>query len=200
MLINKGITTWMVSGILGFVVSTASADNTTALTHKPDFADYSVNVSPGPFTNKLHLTDEQKNYSEHWKMSITKELAKPVNFAGHYRVYAEDKGQGVECQRGVCGWVLDKLSGTIVSGLPENNGSNSYGAVGDNGSPMGKPLDISTRKNSSLMVLTGQAIPQKMEHDKDGFPITNPCETTYHVFKKNQFIRAFEDKNGCSTD
>ncbi|KDF48589.1 hypothetical protein AE07_01505 [Enterobacter cloacae BWH 43] len=48
------------------------------------------------------------------------------------------------------------------------------------------------------MILTGQAIPQKIEHDENGIPITNPCKTTYYTLKNAQFSKVFEDNQGCS--
>ncbi|MGV3346112.1 hypothetical protein ACGVWS_10305 [Enterobacteriaceae bacterium LUAb1] len=52
-------------------------------------------------------------------------------------------------------------------------------------------------KSSFLMILTDQAIPQKIEYDENGIPITYPCQTTYYILKNNQFSKIFEDKQGC---
>lgn len=100
----------------------------------------------------------------------------------------------------MCGWVIDKLSGTVVVQLPAVAGTNVYQQVADNGTPVGEDFRIDTRKSSYLMILTGQAIPQKIEHDENGIPITNPCQTTYYILKNNQFSKVVEDKQGCSVD
>lgn len=187
----------LLSAITGLMVFTACADNHITQ-EKPNFKDYPAGVSYGPFSTQLNLNDKQKRYSDYWKKNMQKELSEPVSFAGHYRLYTQDQGQGEECLIGVCGWILDKLSGTITSGLPEYNGSRSYGSVGDNGAPVGQPLEILVQKNSLLMVLTGQAIPQKIEHKENGIPLTYPCKKIYYTFQNNQFRKVFEDKEGCN--
>ncbi|KFC78100.1 hypothetical protein GBAG_3482 [Buttiauxella agrestis ATCC 33320] len=170
---------------------------------RPDFKDYPVEISKGPFASQLEFSDEEKNYSSHWKEITINEFKKSENIAGHYRIYTDDKSSGKECldhQGGVCGWVIDKLSGKIVMQLPSINGTNVYQQVADNGTPVGEEFRIETRKNSYLIILTGQAIPQKIEHDENGIPLTYPCQTTYYILKKNQFSKIFEDKNGCDVD
>lgn len=166
----------------------------------PEFSHYPATVTSGPFSQTLVLTNEQIKYSAHWKKTMQQQLVKPVNFAGHYRFFATDAYQGDECQHGICGWVLDKSTGNVVSNLPESNGSDSYGAVGDNGTPIGEPFETKTQSDSLLLILTGQAIPKELKHDNDGVPITNPCETNYYKFENNKFIRIFEDRNGCNVD
>lgn len=87
----------------------------------PEFKDYPADINKGPFTTRLDLSSEQEKYSSYWKKITNSELKKPVNFAGHYRIYTDDKSTGNECldhQGGVCGWVIDKLSGTVVVQLP----------------------------------------------------------------------------------
>lgn len=169
----------------------------------PEFKDYPADINKGPFTTRLDLSSEQEKYSSYWKKITNSELKKPVNFAGHYRIYTDDKSTGNECldhQGGVCGWVIDKLSGTVVVQLLAVAGTNVYQQVADNGTPVGEDFRIDTRKSSYLMILTGQAIPQKIEHDENGIPITNPCQTTYYILKNNQFSKVVEDKQGCSVD
>lgn len=169
----------------------------------PEFKYYPSDIDKGPFTTRLDLSSEQEKYSSHWKKITNNELKKPVNFAGHYRIYTDDKSNGNECldhQGGVCGWVIDKILGTVVAQLPAVAGTNVYQQVADNGTPTGEDFRIDTRKNSYLMILTGQAIPQKIEHDENGIPITNPCQTTYYILKNSQFSKVAGDKKGCSVD
>jgi len=204
MVLNKSILSLLVSGILGWVVFTVNANSLVVVADKkPEFAGYSVSVSSGPFATKLNLTNEQNNYSEHWKNMATAELSKTENMSGHYRIFTDVNSNGNECidhSGGVCGWIIDKLSGNVVASLPFVDGTNIYNQVADNGTPVGEEFRINTQKNSSLIVLTGQGIPQKIEYDKDGLPISYSCKTTYYVFKNNQFSKIFEDKNGCSVD
>ncbi|MCK7226343.1 hypothetical protein L8P27_00500 [Enterobacter asburiae] len=169
----------------------------------PEFKDYPADISKGPFATRLDLSSEQAKYSSHWKKITSSELKESVNFGGHYRIYTDDKSSGNECldhQGGVCGWVIDKLSGKVVSQLPAVAGTNVYQQVADNGTPVGEDFRIDTQKSSYLMILTGQAIPQKIEHDENGIPITYPCNTTYYILKNNQFSKVFEDNQGCSVD
>lgn len=60
-------------------------------THKTvlilSFSDYTVPVSNGPFERNIHFNKEQENYSSQWKNAVEEELKKPVNFAGHFRIY-----------------------------------------------------------------------------------------------------------------
>ncbi|MDU6411409.1 MAG: hypothetical protein E6560_10695 [Yersiniaceae bacterium] len=201
MSLTKNTALLMISGLMSFMVFAASTDNqSTYIDRKPDFKEYATSISQGPFSTQLILDDEQNSYSAYWKNNMLKELSKPANFAGHYRLYLQDRGKGKECQHGVCGWILDKLSGAVISGLPEYDGSNSYGSVGDNGTPVGKPLEILIYKNSKLMILTGQAIPFKIENDEYGLPITYPCKAIYYVFENNQFRKIAEDENGCGVE
>lgn len=169
----------------------------------PEFKDYPADISKGPFATRLDLSSEQAKYSSHWKKITSSELKESVNFGGHYRIYTDDKSSGNECldhQGGVCGWVIDKLSGKVVSQLPAVAGTNVYQQVADNGTPVGEDFRIDKQKSSYLMILTGQAIPQKIEHDENGIPITYPCNTTYYILKNNQFSKVFEDNQGCSVD
>lgn len=169
----------------------------------PEFKDYPADINKGPFATRLDLSSEQAKYSSHWKKITSSELKEPVNFGGHYRIYTDDKSSGNECldhQGGVCGWVIDKLSGKVVSQLPAVAGTNVYQQVADNGTPVGEDFRIDTQKSSYLMILTGQAIPQKIEHDENGIPITYPCKTTYYILKNNQFSKMFENNQGCSVD
>lgn len=52
-------------------------------------------------------------------------LLKPVNFSGHYRVIISKNGTlPQDC--GNDGWIIDRLTGEIVSELPEFNGNTKY--------------------------------------------------------------------------
>lgn len=66
--------------LLSFVTYSQDSSN-------PQFSDYLVPVSNGPFEKNIHFNKEQENYSQHWKNAVQEELKKPVNFAGHFRIY-----------------------------------------------------------------------------------------------------------------
>lgn len=59
----------------------------------PEFKDYNISLSDGPFAKKINLTNEQLKKSEEWKRIIQKQLNEQINFAGHYRLYISEKGQ-----------------------------------------------------------------------------------------------------------
>lgn len=127
----------------------------------PQFSDYETNVSSGPFAKKVYFDIEQQSFSKKWKERIQLELNKPVNFDGHYRIYTFSGGYESECpnEAWVCGWVIDKFTGKVVSKLPKDiDGSSIYASVGDNGTPVGYPFEIDFYKDSTMIIVTGQAI------------------------------------------
>ncbi|EFA5471261.1 TPA: hypothetical protein SHY07_005221 [Escherichia coli] len=173
--------------LLSFVAYSQDSSN-------PQFSDYLVPVSNGPFEKNIHFNKEQENYSQHWKNAVQEELKKPVNFAGHFRIYTAFGGHGKECLRDnwVCGWVIDKLSGEVVATLPsDNNGSYNYADVSDNGTPVGLPFEIDTYKNSSMIAITGQSI----SVSKSDSPV---CKTTLFNFNNNKYVKLIESPDGCN--
>lgn len=126
MAVTNRILSSLLSAVISLIVFTAYADNDITQ-KKPNFKDYPTRVSKGPFATELNLTNKEKNYSNHWKKITTSELKKPANLAGHYRIFTDDKSSSGECldhKGGVCGWVIDKLSGKIVTTLPFIDGTN----------------------------------------------------------------------------
>ncbi|WP_421356280.1 hypothetical protein [Pseudocitrobacter faecalis] len=164
----------------------------------PQFSDYQVEISKGPFKKNIIFSNTQNKYSMYWKENIQKQLNYPVNFAGHFRIYTAFGGHGIECLRDnwVCGWVIDKHTGKIVASLPQdNNGSNRYADITDNGTPVGLPFEIVTYKDSSMIVITGQVIPLKNnEYDN---PI---CKTVIFDFNGNEYMKIIESRNGCNIE
>ncbi|EOY5421225.1 hypothetical protein ACP6O2_001355 [Cronobacter dublinensis] len=105
----------------------------------PQFSDFSVAISSGPFTENTVLASKQQHFTDKWKHIMERELVKPVNFAGHSRLYLSWSGElPKECgdERWVCGWVIDKTTGKIVSELPEFNGNHAYLSYDANGTPV----------------------------------------------------------------
>ena len=77
----------------------------------PQFSDYSVAISSGPFTDNIVLASNQQRFTDKWKHIMQRELVKKVNFAGYYRLYLSWNGElSKECgdEHSVCGWVIDK--------------------------------------------------------------------------------------------
>ncbi len=164
----------------------------------PQFSDYQVEVSKGPFEKKVIINKEQEGYSAQWKRNMIKQLNAPVNFAGHFRIYTEVGGHGKECLRDnwVCGWVIDKLTGKIAASLPvDGNGSNRYAEVADNGTPIGLPFEMDAYKNSSMIAITGQSIPLKKGMDDS--PV---CKTALFNFKGDKYIKLTESIEGCKLE
>ena len=180
---------------LGVLVATYTIFSAASDSSDPQFLDYQTAVSSGPFSKKVQLNSEQRTYSLNWKESIQSELNKQVNFSGHYRLFTAVGGKGKECsnEAWVCGWVIDKITGRIVSS--DNDGSNVYASVGDNGTPVGYPFEVDAYKDSSMIVITGQAIPlDKRAND-------NPvCKSVVYKFKDNEFVKLIESEDGCNID
>ncbi|MGV3345339.1 hypothetical protein ACGVWS_06185 [Enterobacteriaceae bacterium LUAb1] len=179
--------------IATYTIFSAASDSSD-----PQFSDYQTVVSSGPFSNKIHLNSKQQTYSLNWKQSIQSELSKQVNFSGHYRLFTTVGGKGKECsnEAWVCGWVIDKITGEVVSALPgDNDGSHGYASVGDNGTPVGYPFEVDAYKDSSMMVITDQAIPS--DKNSNDSPT---CKSVVYNFKDNKFVKLIESEDGCNID
>jgi len=164
----------------------------------PQFSDYQTMVGKGPFAKKIIIGSREKSFSSNWQKKVQEELKKPVNFAGHYRLYTTFGGQGIECSKEgwLCGWVIDKNSGKIVSQLPKDErGSNIYASIGDNGTPVGHPFEIDAYKDSTMVIVTGQVIPESKNSNDD--PI---CKTAIFNFINNEFVKLTESPDGCKID
>ncbi|PWI77367.1 hypothetical protein DEO48_24750 [Enterobacter sp. CGMCC 5087] len=179
---------------LGFALLTFTG---TAFADKdnPQFSDYPVVVSKGPFAKKIALSTEQQNYTDKWKQTMQRELVKPVNFAGHYRLYLSWNGElPKECgdKRWVCGWVIDKISGETVSELPEFNGNKAYFSYHANGTPV--PVDFMPEfyPESSMIWIEGSNIPPTGK-------INNKCENIAYTFNDSKFITVL-DAGKCEVD
>lgn len=48
----------------------------------PQFSDYLVPVSNGPFEQNIHFNKEQKNYSPHWKNAVQEQLKNLLTLQG----------------------------------------------------------------------------------------------------------------------
>lgn len=158
----------------------------------PEFKNYQVNISNGSFANRLIITEEQKKHSNSWVQIMQNELRKKANFAGHYRLYLSQKGElPVDCGPNgwVCGWVIDKTTGSVISELPIFNGNSNYYSTIDNGTPSPDLFSIEFYPNSNLIWLNGENIP-KSKLDNISFE-DKKCANNAYVFKSNKFTISF---------
>lgn len=168
--------------MLLLVLSVLFVKNTEAGT--PQFADFNVEKSIGPFAKVLSLTEKQKAFTDKWQRIMQHELSKPVNFSGHYRLYLSWNGElPKECgdERWVCGWILDKQTGEIVSTLPEFNGNTAYFSYNDNGTPHPDELSPIFYPDSSMLWIAGTNIPAEGGGNDE-------CSIITYNFKRNQFV------------
>lgn len=151
-----------------------------------DFSVYKVNISTGPFAKKLDLSAQQKKYSAKWKDVMQTALLQPVNFAGHYSFYISRYAEiPEECgdDRWVCGWIIDKTNGKVVSELPLFNENTKYFSTVDNGTPSIELFDTIFYPNSSMLWVRGQNIPAE---GKSG---DSRCANTIYNFDSGLFTK-----------
>lgn len=162
--------------------------------YNPQFSDFNVAVSTGPFVKKLLLENEPA-HSDKWKKMLGAEILKPVNYDSHFRVVLIKNGElPLDCgEKGwVCGWVIDKLSGEVVSELPEFNGNTKYFSTIDNGTPSPDLFDIEFYPNSSMLWIAGQNTPRNNKADEA------KCANTAYNFKNNKFTKLISAR--CEVD
>jgi len=159
-----------------FLSATYSVIVNSEVSFDPQFYNFEVKVKSGPYAKNILLNSEQEKFSTKWKRAMQEQLDKPVNFSGHYRLHTAFGGQGMECMKDnwVCGWVIDKLTGKVVSELP---------------------IEIDAYKDSTMLVITGQAIPATS--DATDSPI---CKSVIFNFEGNKFVKIVESIDGCKRD
>ncbi|ELY5826225.1 hypothetical protein ACMSZW_003292 [Cronobacter turicensis] len=149
----------------------------------PQFSDYSVTISSGPFTENIVLASKQQHFTDKWKHIMQRELVKKVNFAGHYRLYLSWNGElPQECgdERWVCGWVIDKTTGKIVSELQQFNGNTHYRPYHDNGTPVPEAFEPAFHPQSTMLWINGNTAPSSNLNNLK-------CEYRIYNFKENIF-------------
>lgn len=130
---------------------------------------------------------------------MQKELNEKVNFAGHYRIYVSRDGElPIDCgvEGWVCGWVIDKNSGSVVSELPIFNGNSSYYSIIDNGTPSPDCFSIEYYPNSNLLWLNGENVP-KYKLGEISFT-DKKCANNAYLFIENKFFINY--KGECEID
>lgn len=165
----------------------------------PKFKEHNVILSHGPFASKIKLTGEQSGKSNDWKKLMQSQLSKEVNFAGHYRLYISEKGElPKDCgvNGWVCGWVVDKLSGAIISELPMFNGNTKYYSTIDNGTPSPDPFSAEFYPNSNLIWISGENIPKSKVGNIS--PGDKKCSNSAYVFDHQSFQNIFQGE--CEID
>ncbi|WP_158698732.1 hypothetical protein [Cronobacter dublinensis] len=161
----------------------------------PQFSDYSVAISSGPFTDNIVLASNQQRFTDKWKHIMQRELLKKVNFAGHYRFYLSWNGElPQECgdERWVCGWVIDKTTGKIVSELPEFNGNHAYLSYHANGTPVPEAFEPAFYPQSTMLWINGNTAPLSNLNNLK-------CEYRIYNFKYNIFS-LIDHGYPCDTD
>lgn len=157
----------------------------------PQFSDYPTKISTGHFVKKIILNKSQEHYSEKWKELLQSELLKPVNFAGHYRIFLSRNGENPkECGNDgwVCGWIIDKTTGMIVSELPIFNANTKYYSTTDNGTPSPDVFDPTYYPDSALLLIYGENKPSSGIGD-------SKCANNLYAFQENKFKKILS--SGC---
>jgi len=159
-----------------------------------------VGVSNGPFTKELVLRDAQNDFSPWWKDKVKAELAKPVNFAGRYRLFVSPGGHGKECLHDywICGWVIDKTTGEVVSTLPTSpEGGNSYSESVDNGTSDGLKFKVIASENRTSLTITGRAVNAPLRDANGEFSVPE-CRSIKYNFDGKKYTILKEEDNGCN--
>lgn len=159
-----------------------------------------VDVSNGPFTKELVLRDSQNGFSPWWKENVEVELSKPVNFAGKYRLFVSPGGHGKECPHDywVCGWVIDKTTGEVVSTLPTSpEGGNCYAESVDNGTSDGLKFNVIAYADHTSLTIIGRAVNVPLR-DADGDFLVPECRSIKYNFDGKNYAIIKEEDNGCN--
>lgn len=134
----------------------------TSLAAEPRFEEYKVNRIFKGENHELVVEDDEDNWSLYRKQAIKK----PVNFAGHYIVFAMGCGGGA-----ICGEILDAQTGSIAASFP-----NAY----EMDSPDGSYYDASFKLDSRLIVISGVAADPEV--GLDGEKLNSQNRTRYYEF------------------
>jgi len=165
----------------------------------PEFKEHNVLLSHGPFASKIIFTSEQLEKSSDWKKIMQNQLRKEVNFAGQYRIYISKKGElPKDCgiNGWICGWIVDKITGSVISELPLFNGNTKYYSTIDNGTPSPDPFSAEYYPNSNLIWISGENIPSsKVGNISLG---DKKCSNSAYLFENHLFRRIFQGE--CEID
>lgn len=138
----------------------------TSLTAEPRFEDFKVDRIFKGENHELVVEDDESNWSFYRKQAIKK----PVNFAGHYIVFAMGCGGGA-----ICGEILDAQTGSIAASFP-----NAY----EMDSPDGSFYDASFKLDSRLIVISSVAADPEV--GLAGEKLASANKTRYFELKDNE--------------
>ncbi|EPN1620426.1 hypothetical protein ACTV1I_002756 [Cronobacter dublinensis] len=158
------------------------------------FSDFPVKVSVGPFEKKIIFDDIYSNGSEKWKSSMQQQLLEPVNYAGHYRIYISKPGQfQKDCgdDGWICGWIIDKKTGHIISTLPVFNGNFKYHSTIDNGTPSPDDFSAVFYQGATVLLIYGATKPL---HGNGEIK----CQNILYNIQEDKFIRLLS--SDCDID
>lgn len=131
------------------------------------FEDYKVALI---FQGDNHKLVVKEDNDDSWSLYRKQAIKKPVNFAGHYVVFAAGCGGGA-----ICGEVLDAQTGEIATSFP-----NAY----EIDSADGSYYEASFRLDSRLIVISGVAADHERGMNDEKLASAN--RTRYFVLKDGQ--------------
>lgn len=134
---------------------------------EPRFEDYKVEQI---FQGENHELVVEDDNDDNWSLYRKQAIRKPVNFAGHYIVFAMGCGGGA-----ICGEVLDAQTGRIAASFP-----NAY----EIDSPDGSYYEASFRIDSRLIVISGVAADPEVGLTGENLASAN--RTRYFELKDNK--------------
>lgn len=139
----------------------------SSLAAEPRFEDYKVEHI---FKGENHELVVEDDNEDNWSLYRKQAIRKPVNFAGHYIVFAMGCGGGA-----ICGEILDAQTGRIAASFP-----NAY----EIDSADGSYYDASFKLDSRLIVISGVAADPEVGLDGEKLPSSN--RTRYFELKGNE--------------
>ena len=138
-----------------------------SFTADPHFEDYKVEQI---FQGDNHKLVVEGNNDDDWSSYRKQAIKKPVNFAGHYIIFATGCGGGA-----ICGEILDAQTGKIAASFP-----NAY----EIDSADGSYYEASFRLDSRLIVISGVAADP--ERGINGEKLSRSNRTRYFELKDSQ--------------
>lgn len=136
---------------------------------EPRFEVYKVEQIFQGDNHELVVEDDN---DDSWSLYRKQAIKKPVNFAGHYIVFATGCGGGA-----ICGEILDAQTGEIAASFP-----NAY----EIDSADGSYYEASFRLDSRLIVISGVAADSEI--GLDGATLSSVNRTRYFEFNDNKLI------------
>lgn len=131
------------------------------------FEDYKVEQI---FKGENHQLVVEDDNEDNWSLYRKQAIKKPVNFAGHYIVFATGCGGGA-----ICGEILDAQTGRVAAAFP-----NAY----EMDSVDGSYYDAGFKLDSRLIVISGVAADPEV--GLTGEKLASANRTRYFELKDNK--------------